>query len=120
MQFMLLLCNSTEGAPEPEAFQGIMADFTKILDALRASGALIATQGLMPSAQGRTVRTAKTGIRVHDGPYAETREEVGGYVLIDVADIDAATGWAGRYVEAAERRLPGTDGFGIEVRQIRG
>jgi len=55
----------------------------------------------------RTVGGVKT---LHDGPYAETREQLGGYYLIEAADLDAAIGWA--------RKIPGGPNYSIEVRPI--
>jgi len=51
---------------------------------------------LKPSANATTVRVANGKTQVLDGPYADTKEQIGGYFLIDAADLDAALSWAAR------------------------
>jgi hypothetical protein len=66
------------------------------LEAMRKSGVLAASNGLQPSATATTVRIANGKTRVLDGPYADTKEQLGGFHIIDVADLDAALSWAAR------------------------
>ena len=69
--------------------------------ALRAAGIFIAGAGL-ESPQTGTVVSVRNGKRqVQDGPYAETKEFLGGFVIIDVPDLDAALEWAARHPSAA-------------------
>jgi hypothetical protein len=80
--------------------------------ALRAAGVFVAGAGL-ESAQTATVVSVRNGKRqVHDGPYAETKEYLGGIVIIDVPNLDAALEWAARNPAAA-------DAF-VEVRPLGG
>jgi hypothetical protein len=80
--------------------------------ALRAAGVFVAGAGL-ESAQTATVVSVRNGKRqVHDGPYAETKEYLGGIVIIDVPNLDAALEWAARHPSA-------TDVF-VEVRPLAG
>ena len=66
-------------------------------EALRAAGVIVAAAGLLPP-QSATMISVRDGKRqVHDGPYAETKEFLGGFVIIDVPDLDAALEWAARY-----------------------
>ncbi|MCI0534776.1 MAG: YciI family protein [Verrucomicrobiales bacterium] len=70
-------------------------------EALRAAGVLVTAAGLQ-SPQATTMVSVRDGKRqVHDGPYAETKEFLGGFVIIDVPDIDAALEWAARHPAAA-------------------
>jgi len=81
-------------------------------EALRAAGIFVAGAGL-GSAQTATVVSVRNGKRqVHDGPYAETKEFLGGFVIIDVPNLDAALEWAARNPAAA-------DAF-VEVRPLGG
>ena len=81
-------------------------------EALRAAGIFIAGAGL-ESQQTATMVSVRDGKRqVHDGPYAETREYLGGFVIIEVPDLDAAPEWAARNPAAA-------DTF-VEVRPLGG
>src|SRR5580704_4645426 len=70
-------------------------------EALRAAGIFIAGAGL-GSPEATTMVSVRDGKRqVHDGPYAETKEFLGGFVVIDVPDLDAALEWAARHPAAA-------------------
>jgi hypothetical protein len=80
--------------------------------ALRAAGVFVAGAGLEPP-QTATVVSVRNGKRqVHDGPYAETKEYLGGIVIIDVPNLDAALEWAARNPSAV-------DVF-VEVRPLAG
>ena len=71
-------------------------------EALRAAGVFVAGAGL-ESPQAATMVSVRDGKRqVHDGPYAETKEFLGGFVIIDVPDLDAALEWAARHPAAAQ------------------
>ena len=81
-------------------------------EALRAAGIFVAGAGL-GSPQTATMVSVRNGKRqVHDGPYAETKEFLGGFVIIDVPNLDAALEWAARNPAAA-------DAF-VEVRPLGG
>ena len=81
-------------------------------EALRAAGIFVAGAGL-GSLQTATMVSVRNGKRqVHDGPYAETKEFLGGFVIIDVPNLDAALEWAARNPAAA-------DAF-VEVRPLGG
>src|SRR6185503_4552804 len=70
-------------------------------EALRAAGIFVAGAGL-ESPQTATMVSVRDGKRqVHDGPYAETKEFLGGFVIIDVPNLDAALEWAARHPSAA-------------------
>jgi hypothetical protein len=66
------------------------------VEAMKKSGALTASNGLQPSETAATVRVANGKIQVMDGPFADTKEQLGGFHIIDVADLDAALSWAAR------------------------
>jgi hypothetical protein len=114
MKYMLLLYEP-EGAYEGEAGQktltDIVAQHMKLAEDLIAAGVEFSGHELQPTSTARTVRADAAGARtVHDGPFAETREQLGGYYVIDVADLDAATGWA--------RKVPIIAGGKVEVRPV--
>ena len=79
-------------------------------EALRQAGVLKIGERLQPTSAATTVRLANGKPQVLDGPYAESREQLGGYFLIDVPDLDAALSWAGR--------CPGAAHGVVEVRPI--
>lgn len=62
--------------------------------AIREAGAFVDGNGLLPAETASVVRMRDGRRQVQDGPYAETKEELGGYVILDVPDLDAALDWA--------------------------
>jgi hypothetical protein len=98
MQYMLMLYVDEAGWPDltpAEQEQGIAA-YVAYTEALAKAGAFVSTNRLQPSSAATTVRMAKGKSQVLDGPYAESKEQIGGYYIIDVADLDAAIAWAVR------------------------
>ena len=71
---------------------------------------MVAADRLKPTSAASTVRVADGKTKVLDGPYAETKEQLAGYYLIDVPDLDAALSWAAR--------CPGASHGVMEVRPI--
>jgi hypothetical protein len=78
---------------DPAEAGAAMAAWDAYTRELRESGAFVAGEGLAPSATATTIRLNDEHI-VTDGPYAETKEQLAGFYLIDVADLDAALEWA--------------------------
>ncbi|MEP7362781.1 MAG: YciI family protein [Acidobacteriota bacterium] len=66
------------------------------VEAMKAAGVLKNSTGLQPSATATTVRTTNGKTQVLDGPYADTKEQLGGFHIIEVDDLDAALAWATR------------------------
>jgi hypothetical protein len=94
----------------PEDVQQIMAAYGAFGEAAQAAGVLIGGEGLQPSSSATTVRVRDNETIASDGPFAETREQLGGYYLVDCRDLDAAIGWAAR--------IPDANGGTIEVRPV--
>lgn len=114
MQYMLLIYEP-EKAYETEAgqkaLQEVVGKHMALAEELRAAGQLLGGDGLLGVETATTVATGAGGSQtVHDGPFAETREQLGGYYLIDVADLDAAI--------AVARRCPVIEGGKVEVRPV--
>jgi hypothetical protein len=113
MKYLLMIYAAETGwgdAPQEE-IDAHMAEWFRYTDELAAAGKLIAGDALQPSATATTVRGAHRRTTVVDGPFAETKEVLGGYYLVDVADLDEAIEWA--------QRMPvfAYDG-GVEIRPI--
>lgn len=70
------------------------AAFHAYAASLHDSGVLVSGEVLQPSSHSTTVTLAKGAPRVQDGPYADTKEQIGGTFVIDVPDLDAALAWA--------------------------
>jgi Uncharacterized protein conserved in bacteria len=79
-------------------------------DALKAAGILVGGDRLQPSTTASTVRAGNGAPEILDGPYADTKEQFGGFYIIDVPDLDAALQWAAR--------CPGAAQGAIEVRPM--
>jgi hypothetical protein len=112
MRFMMLMlpadqCNAAPDAlPSAEAV-GQMMRFNK---SLQEAGVLLALDGLHPPSSGARVRVVDGKVTVTDGPFAEAKEVVGGYWIIDVGSREEAIAWASR--------CPIGPGNTIEVRQV--
>ena len=87
-----------------------MAAYARYNAALAAAGALVSTGRLAPSAGAMGVRTIGGKPVTMDGPFAETKEQIGGYYLIEAPDDAAALDWA--------RRCPAAGHGAVEVRQV--
>lgn len=79
--------------PDAEAYWGGWQAYT---EALVTAGVMVGGNGLMPPSAGTTLRVRDGQRQVHDGPFADTKEQLGGYYVIEVADLDAALEWAAR------------------------
>ena len=92
MKYMLMLyADEKVGTQIPaEQMAGFMDRMYAYRDALAKAGAFIATAPLAPTWDARTIRIENGELKVHDGPYVETREQFGGYFLIEAPDMDAA------------------------------
>ena len=113
MQYMLLIYEPT-GAYEGPAGEALLADIVTghlaLADELRGKGVQKAGAGLRGGETARTVAMRSGRRSVHDGPFAETREELGGFYLIEVASDDEA-------LEIAQR-VPMPEGGKVEVRAL--
>ena len=98
MQYMLMLYVNEAGWPKlskAEQEQG-MAAYMAYTEALTKAGALVSTNRLRESAAATTVRAVDGKPQVLDGPYTDSKEQLGGYYLIEAPDLDAALAWASR------------------------
>jgi hypothetical protein len=108
MQYLLLLYGEEKlmANISPEEMGKVMGAYMAYTEALQAAGVLVGSNALHPTPTATTVR----GAGVVDGPYAETKEQLAGYFLIDVPDLDAALAWA--------KQCPAANGGAVEVRPI--
>ena len=111
-QYLLSIVQPDGPPPPPDTLNPIMAEIEAFNAALREAGAWVGTAGLAPASAARVVRAGSPDPIVTDGPFAESRENVGGFWVIAATGMEEATAWAAR--AAAATTLP------IEVRQIAG
>ena len=112
MQYLLLLYANEHGwdSLTPAQQQQGMAAYKAYTEALQKSGALKGSNRLQSASTATTVRNENGKAQVLDGPYADSKEQLGGYYLIEAADLDAAIAWA--------NRCPGASHGTIEVRPV--
>ena len=112
MQYLLTLYDEEAGFRRltQEQAQAAVAAYGAYTEALKQAGALVGSNRLQPVATATTVRVENGKTTVLNGPYAETKEQLGGYYLIEAADLDAALAWAAR--------CPGASHGTVEVRPI--
>jgi hypothetical protein len=96
MQYMILIYNdpSREPAYGTPEFEAMMAGFFSLNDRMKADGALVAGEGLQGIHTATSVRVKGGRVETMDGPFAETKEHLGGYYVVDVPDLDAALKYA--------------------------
>lgn len=94
----LLAVHSVEGQPmpSPEQMQQAYKDVDALNGELQSSGVWVFAGGLQPPSSATVVRAQGGQVVTTDGPFAETKEQLGGFWIIDVADLDAALEWARR------------------------
>jgi hypothetical protein len=112
MQYLLLLHGEESGWSKmtPEQQKQGMAAYMAYTEALNKAGVFKGSNRLQPVASATTVRVVDGKTQVLDGPYADSKEQLGGYFLIDVPDLDAAISWAAR--------CPGASHGVVEVRPV--
>ncbi len=112
MRFMILVkatADSEAGALPDEGLLNAMADYH---EELAKAGVLVDANGLQPTSRGWRIEWAGGRKIVTDGPFAETKELIAGYTIINVASREAAVDWASRFPN------PALGDGAIEVRQI--
>lgn len=112
MQYLLMIHQDETAMQKARAEDGaaMMAAYGAYTQAMREAGILRGGERLHPSSSATVVRMKEGKPSVLNGPYAEIKEQLGGYYVIEVADIDAAINWAAR--------CPGAQYGAIEVRPI--
>jgi hypothetical protein len=112
MKYMLLLFGAADAGPAPGTpeFHEMLDEYGRATEAMRAGGVLIDSHPLQPAATATTVRVRDGERQLTDGPYAEIKEMLGGYYLVDCANLDEAVQWAAQ--------IPAAKYGSVEVRPI--
>ena len=112
MKYMLLIYSAPDSGPSPESAEGQaqMGRWFGVTEEMQKAGVMVAGDALQPMSTATTVRERDGERILSDGPFAETKEILGGYYVIDVPDLDAATEWAAR--------MPNVAYGSIEVRPL--
>ena len=99
MQYMLMFFVHPDDAAkrrDPVQAGPYTGGWMAYVGAMKETGVFVAGHGLLPSETASVVRQHNGRRQVQDGPYAETKEELAGYAVLDVPDLDAALDWAAR------------------------
>ena len=107
MQYMLLIYEDESNPPPDDAEMG---KWFAITEEMRKAGIHVAGEALHPTSSATTVRVQSGDTVTTDGPFAETREQLGGFYIVDVDDLDAAIEWAAK--------MPNAHKGSIEVRPV--
>jgi hypothetical protein len=115
MRYMMLIytTESDRSTMPPEEVEQIKADHSAVMNESRRRGMLVAVNGLGRTNTATTVRVENGNILATDGPFAETKEQLAGYYVLDCADLDEAIAWAARIPTAC-----GGSKGSIEIRQL--
>ena len=110
-QYLLSMYQPDGVIPPADFLARVMTDLEKINEEIRGAGQWVFSGGLYPAESSTTVSLADGELLTTDGPYAEGKEHLGGFWIVDAPDLDAALGWANRIV--------GVTTLPIEVRPFR-
>jgi hypothetical protein len=111
MRYLLLIYGSEDVPdPSPEEQGAVMAAYNAFTEHIRSKNAYLGGEALEPTATATTVRVRDGQTLTTDGPFAETKEALGGYYLVEAKDLDEAIDFAAR--------IPGAQNGSIEVRPI--
>jgi len=112
MRYLLMLyADEKAGAAIPkDQMDGFMQTMFAYQSALEKAGAFVMTSPLHPTTEAKTVHAEAGELKVQDGPYAETREQFGGFYLIEAKDMAEALDWA--------RKCPAAQWGHVEVRAL--
>jgi hypothetical protein len=113
MEFMLIALEDKTGfAARKDSLksQPYLASWKAYTETLKSAGVLVGGNGLQPPETGTMLRVRDGKRLVQDGPFADSKEQLGGYYIIDVPDLDAALDWASR--------MPCAGSGAVEVRPV--
>ena len=111
-QYLLSIYQPDGGPPPPEVLHKVMQGVTALIEDTKAAGAWVFNGGLYPPDTATVVRLQDGDLLTTDGPYAEGKEHIGGFVIVKARDLDEALGWG--------RRLATVVTLPIEVRPFQG
>ena len=115
MQYLLLIYGDEKAAEaymasNPEAAQAAMAEYFTFGDEVSAAGVMRGGEGLHPTSAATTIRVRDGKTMTTHGPFAETKEQLGGYYVVECENLDQAIHWASK--------IPGARQGSIEIRPI--
>ena len=113
MRFMMMFMASDQSEAWEQPSEKSLTEMTLVMSEMAEKGVLLAGEGLLPSSKGFRMELTSGKQRVVDGPFAETKELIAGFCLIEVASREEATEWGWRCLAADD----GNTGR-LEIRQV--
>ena len=110
-QYLLNIIQPVGEVPPPEDLEPVMRELASLNGEMRAAGAWVFAAALHQPEASTVVRADGSGVLTTDGPYAEGKEFIGGFDLIQAEDLDGALVWAGKLARAL-------GGLPVEVRPV--
>jgi hypothetical protein len=101
---------SARETASPEDMQAVSQAYGALTQEMQEKGVLVAGEGLYPTQTATTIRVRDDERSVTDGPFAETKEQLGGFYVLDCKDLDEAIDWAAK--------IPGSQSGSIEIRPV--
>jgi hypothetical protein len=112
MKYALTIYGDEAGraSASEEQQQAMSKAYAELTQEMGQKGVLVAGEGLYPTPTATTVRVRDNERDVTDGPFAETKEQLGGFYIVDVKDLDEAIAWA--------EKIPGAQTGSVEIRPV--
>jgi len=113
MQFVMLIYETADqlaARSDPARMQTHFGAWKAYSEALRKAGVIVGGNALQPPQTGATLRLKNGGRQVQDGPYADTKDQLGGFMVFEVPDLETALDWAAR--------CPAANGGAVELRPV--
>jgi hypothetical protein len=110
MRYLLMIYGDESVELNPDAMQKMMSAYGAFTDEVKSAGVYQTGEALQPTATATTVRVRSGETLITDGPFADTKEQLGGFYLLDCKNLDEAVAYAAK--------IPAAQGGSIEVRPI--
>ena len=118
-QYLLSIYQPDGAPPPPDALRKVMDDLTAFIAETKSAGAWVFNGGLHPPSTATVLRFEQGEMLTTDGPFAEGKEHIGGFVVLKAHELDVAVDWARRLARILT--LPGREaGLAVEVRPFQG
>lgn len=117
-QYLLNIYQPDGVTPPPEALGKVMQEMGEFVAELKSQGALVFNGGLHPPSTATVLRYDAGEVLLTDGPFAEGKEHIGGFIIVTAADLDGALHWARKLARILTLDPKGT-GLSVEVRPFQ-
>ena len=99
-RYLLSIYQPDEGTPPPDVLEKVMRDVNALIAEAKAAGVWVFNGALHPASTATVVRAKDGEMLLTDGPYVDGKEHIGGFLVIEAPDLDAALEWARKTAQA--------------------